>query len=101
MRASVPKTSKNFSNYRTGRLRVFPMVTFPPHLRYNSPRLNDLAIRSNEYLTSKTFLLTIFLFRAIISYEIGAPAPSARRSRTPLYANPFRFPISRQYFNYL
>jgi len=34
------------------------MVTFSPHLRYNSPRLNDLAIRSNEYLTSKRFLLT-------------------------------------------
>jgi len=33
-------------------------VTFSPHLRYNSPRLNDLAIRSNEYLTSKSFLLT-------------------------------------------
>jgi hypothetical protein len=37
-------------------LRVFPVVTFPPHLHYNSPRLNDLASRSNEYLTSKRFL---------------------------------------------
>ena len=34
------------------------MVTFSPHLRYNSPRLYDLAIRSNEYLISKRFLLT-------------------------------------------
>jgi hypothetical protein len=41
-----------------GLLRVFPVVTFPPHLLYNSPRLNDLASRSNEYLTSKRFLLT-------------------------------------------
>jgi hypothetical protein len=39
-------------------LRVFPIVTFSPHLRYNSPRLKDLASRSNEYLTSKSFLLT-------------------------------------------
>jgi hypothetical protein len=39
-------------------LRVFPLVTFSPHLRYNSPRLNNLAIRSNEYLRSKRFLLT-------------------------------------------
>ena len=37
---------------------VFPMVTFSPHLRHNSPRLNDLAIRSNGYLISKRFLLT-------------------------------------------
>src|SRR6266852_5263710 len=41
-----------------GLLRVFPMVTFSPHLLCNSPRLNDLASRSNEYLTSKRFLLT-------------------------------------------
>jgi hypothetical protein len=33
------------------------MVTFSPHLRHNSPRLNGLAIRSNEYLRSKGFLL--------------------------------------------
>ncbi len=39
-------------------LRLFPIVTFPPHLLCNSPPLNDLARRSNEYLTSKRFLLT-------------------------------------------
>src|SRR6266481_5814765 len=50
------------------------MVTFSPHLRYNSPRLNDLAIRSNEYLRSKRFLLTIFKFCATIPHGIGAPA---------------------------
>ena len=51
-------------------LRVFPMVTFSPHLRYNSPRLNDLAIRSNEYLTSKRFLLTTAPIRSMIARVI-------------------------------
>src|SRR5216684_8302756 len=61
-----------------GLLRVFPMVTFPPHLLYNSPRLNDLAIRSNEYLTSKRLLLITFRFRATIPHGIGAPATYRR-----------------------
>ncbi len=55
-------------------LRVFPVVTFPPHLRCNSPRLNDLAIRSNKYLISKRFLLTTTPIRATIPHGIGAPA---------------------------
>src|SRR5258707_1148290 len=39
-------------------LRVFPIVTFSPHLLANSPRLKDLRSRSNEYLTSNRFFLT-------------------------------------------
>src|SRR5260370_36558545 len=54
------------------------MVTFPPHLLYNSPPLNDLAIRSNEYLISKRFLLTTFRLRATIPHAIGAPATYRR-----------------------
>ncbi len=64
------------------------MVTFSPHLLCNSPRLNDLASRSNEYLTSKRFFLTISLFRAIEGREHRAPARSADGSRTL----PFQFP---------
>jgi len=73
-------------------LRVFPMVTFPPHLLHNSPRLNDLAIRSNEYLTSKRFLLTTILFPAIERREDRAPACSAPLLRTP----PFQIPPFRR-----
>ena len=73
-------------------LRVFPMVTFPPHLLHNSPRLNDLAIRSNEYLASKRFLLTTILFPAIERREDRAPACSAPLLRTP----PFQIPPFRR-----
>ena len=63
------------------------MVTFLPHLRYNSPRLNDLAIRSNEYLTSKRFLLTtarsvvcfLVLSRINLFYSSRRPSPNPRR----------------------
>ena len=71
-----------------GLLRVFPMVTFLPHLLYNSPRLNDLAIRSNEYLTSKRLLLITFRFRATIPMEsapqqrsVAQPSSSTRSPR--------------------
>jgi hypothetical protein len=47
------------------------IVTFSPHLRYNSPRLKDLAIRSNEYLTSKRFLLTTATIRSMFSCVIS------------------------------
>ena len=61
-------------------LRVFPIVTFSPHLRYNSPRLNDLGICSNEYLTSKRFLLTTYpigaMFARVISKKPLSPLPS-------------------------
>jgi hypothetical protein len=64
------------------------MVTFPPHLLCNSPRLNDLAIRSNEYLASKIFLLTTFRFRATIPMEsapqqrsVAQPSSSTRSPR--------------------
>ncbi len=59
-------------------LRVSRFVSFSPHLLCNSPRLNDLAIRSNEYLASKIFLLTTFRFRATIPHGIGAPATECR-----------------------
>jgi hypothetical protein len=63
------------------------MVTFLPHLRYNSPRLNDLAIRSNEYLTSKRFLLTtarsvvcfLVLSRTSLFYSSRGSSPNPRR----------------------
>jgi hypothetical protein len=50
------------------------MVTFLPQPRCNSPPLNDLAIRSNEYLTSKRFFLTILRFDAIEGCEHRASA---------------------------
>src|ERR1700687_3100304 len=43
------------------------MVTFAPHLHHNAPRLYDLAIRSNGYLTSKRFLLTTAPICAMIA----------------------------------
>src|SRR5216684_295681 len=76
-------------------LRVFPIVTFLPHLLCNSPRLNDLASRSKGYLISKRFLLTTAPFCASIACEIGAPTRFARRSRTPLLALPLLFQTSR------
>src|SRR5216684_2325434 len=41
---------------------------------YNSPHLNDLATRSNGYLSSKIFFLTTDPFHATLRHEIGAPA---------------------------
>ena len=73
----------------------FRIVTFPPHLLCNSPRLNDLASRSYEYLISKRFLVTTAPIRATIPHEIGAPTRFARRLRMPLSAVPFRFPSLR------
>src|SRR5713101_7874177 len=72
-----------------------PNVTFSPHLLCNSPRLNDLATRSNEYLTSKRFFLTTVKFRATIPYEVGAPASfhppghslSSRKQSTPFFSS--------------
>src|SRR5260370_39218523 len=52
-------------------LRIFPIVTFPPHLLCNSPRLNDLANRSNEYLRSKRFLLTTAPIRTMVARVIS------------------------------
>jgi hypothetical protein len=53
----------------------YPTTRCLPPLRLgNSPRLNDLANRSNGYLTSNRFLLTTGLVGATIWYEIGAAA---------------------------
>ena len=56
------------------------MAVHPPLCLRNSPRLNDLANRSNEYLTSNRFLLTTRRVPAIISHEIGTPAKPAPKS---------------------
>ena len=84
--------------------RVSEMVTFSPRPRYNSPRLNDLANRSNEYLTSKRFLLTTILFPAIEGREHRAPARSVPRSPTlshrtpPAASSARRFPLPTTHF---
>src|SRR5260370_27946944 len=64
------------------------MVTFSPQPRYNPPHLNDLASRSNEYLTSKRFFLTISLLCAIEGREHRAPDRSVPRSPTLSYRTP-------------
>src|SRR4029077_6445441 len=64
------------------------MVTFSPQPRCNPPPLNDLASRSNEYLTSKRFFLTILSFPAIERCENRAPARSVPRSPTLSYRTP-------------
>src|SRR5260370_19251262 len=53
-------------------------LPFHPIFFTTSPRLNDLANRSNQYLTSKRFLLITFRFRATISHGTGAPATECR-----------------------
>jgi len=68
------------------------MVTFSPQPRCNPPPLNDLASRSNEYLTSKRFFLTTLLVHAIERREDRAPARSAPFPRTP----PFQIPPFRR-----
>ena len=65
----------------TARARPNDHACHHPRSRCNSPRLNDLASRSNVYLINNIFVLTIDPFRAIIPHEIG---PQRTRRGIPI-----------------